>query len=360
MARRRLAVGALNDQRIEEFIKAQRGRGRSRRRLRATAVILLQQLRAAGVVVVADPPAEQSPATALLADYETYLQSERGVAESSIRRNVLFAGRFVAGAVGGDAERIGLLRAEDVGGFLLGQVRHLTPGRAQTMAIALRCFLRFLFQRGQTSTDLGRAVPTVRRWRLADVPRYLPAREVEHLLRDARSGSSAVARRDFAILLLLARLGLRAGEVTSVTLDDVRWREGVIIVRGKGGVHDRLPLVADAGRALARYLKERPPSASRRVFLCAHAPRRGFADSSVVSTIVARALTRAGIQSGPRGAHLLRHSLATTLVRRGASLAEIGEVLRHRSPSATEIYAKLDFDALRDVAMPWPTAGEAP
>jgi integrase len=159
------------------------------------------------------------------------------------------------------------------------------------------------------------------------------------------------------VLLLLARLGLRAGEVIALELGDLHWREGELIVRGKGLVRDRLPLLPDVGEALARYLQEdRPPASSRRVFLCSRAPHRGFGHPSTISTIVSRALSRASLAPTTRGAHLLRHSLATAMIRRGASLAEIGQVLRHRSPLTTEIYAKLDFDTLREVAMPWPTA----
>jgi integrase len=169
-----------------------------------------------------------------------------------------------------------------------------------------------------------------------------------------------MGRRDYAILLLLGRLGLRASEVVALELGDIRWREGEIVIRGKGLVRDRLPLLPDVGEALALYLsKDRPSAASRRVFLCSRAPRRAFVYPSTISTIVARALDRTGLTPPTRGAHLLRHSLATTMIRRGASLAEIGQVLRHRSPNSTEIYAKLDFAALRDVALPWPAAGGA-
>jgi site-specific recombinase XerD len=227
------------------------------------------------------------------------------------------------------------------------------------MGTALRSFLRFLFLRGETETDLALAVPTVRQWRSSIVPRHLPAQDVERLLR-ACDRSSATGRRDHAILLLLARLGLRASEILALDLGDLHWREGEIVVRGKGHVHDRLPLLADVGEAVALYLRrDRPAGSSRRVFLCRRAPHRGFGHPSTVTTIVTRALARAGLAPATRGAHLLRHSLATTMVRRGASLSEIGQVLRHRSPNSTEIYAKVDFDALRDVALPWPAAGGA-
>ena len=162
------------------------------------------------------------------------------------------------------------------------------------------------------------------------------------------------------MLLLFARLGLRASEVMLLDLEDLHWREGEIVVRAKGGVRQRLPLLRDVGAALALYLREgRPAGGSRRVFVCARAPHRGFSHPSSVSTIVARAFARAGLAPSSRGAHTLRHSLATAMMRRGASLAEVGEVLRHRSQGTTEIYAKLDFEALRDVAMPWPLAGTA-
>jgi integrase len=232
----------------------------------------------------------------------------------------------------------------------------MAPTRAQALGTALRSFLRFLFLRGETGTDLARAVPTVRRWRLSSVPRYLPEQDVERLLRACKR-TSPTGRRNHAVLLLLARLGLRASEVMALEIDDLRWREGEVVVRGKGLVRDRLPLLTEVGEALALYLsKDRPSGGSRRVFLRSRAPHRGFAHPSTISTIVARALVRAGLAPATRGAHLLRHSLATAMVRRGATFTEIGQVLRHRSPNTTEIYAKLDFGALRDVALPWPTS----
>jgi site-specific recombinase XerD len=227
------------------------------------------------------------------------------------------------------------------------------------MASALRSFLRFLFLRGETGVDLALSIPMVRQWRLVDVPRHMPAEDVEQVLR-ACDLSSPTGRRNHAILLLIARLGLRASEVIALELGDLRWHEGELIVRGKGKVRDRLPLLPDVGEALAHYLKtDRPCCSSRRVFLCMKGPYRAFSHPSSVSTIVARTLARAGLTPPTRGAHLLRHSLANTMVQGGASLAEIGQVLRHRSPNTTEIYAKLDFGALRDMALRWPTTGGA-
>lgn len=355
----RLALADLDEQRMDAFLAARRRRGRSCRGVPRTALQLLAQLRGAGVVRAPDPAPEAAPAAALLARYGEYLRRERALAAATVRGYLRFVRAFVLARLGGGAPCPGELGVADVREFLLGRVRGMAPRYAQQMAIALRSFLRFLFVAGETRTDLASAVPTVRQWRLSNVPRGLSAPDVERLLR-ACDRSTATGRRDHAILLLLSRLGLRAGEVLALELDDLHWREGEIVVRGKGLVRDRLPLLPEVGEALTRYLRtDRRRGASRRVFLCMLAPHRGFAHASSVSTIVARALARAGLAPATRGAHLLRHGLATELLRRGASLSEIGELLRHRSPATTEIYAKLDFDALRDVALPWPVPGGA-
>lgn len=356
MTNEHLAVVDLDEQRVDEFLEVKRRRGRSCRGFRTTALQLIEQLRCTGVVPAPESVRDDSPSAVLLRCYEGYLRQERALADSTVSAYLPFARDLMAERLNGGAARSDSLFAADIREFLLGRARRMAPRHAQFMGTALRSFLRFLFLRGETGSDLALAVPTVRRWRFSTVPRHLPDEDVERLLR-ACDCSSATGRRDHAILLLLARLGLRASEVLALELSDLNWRAGEIIVRGKGLVSDRLPLIPEVGEALALYLqKDRPAGNSRRVFLCTHAPHRGFSHPSSVSTIVARALARAGLAPATRGAHLLRHSLATGMIRRGASLAEIGQVLRHRSANTTEIYAKLDFDALRDVAMPWPTA----
>jgi site-specific recombinase XerD len=225
------------------------------------------------------------------------------------------------------------------------------------MVAALRSFFRFLFLHGPTESDLAGAIPTVPEWRLAEVPKYREPEEVERVVR-AGQRDTAVARRDHAIVLLLARLGLRASEVIALELDEIDWRAGVLKVRGKGGSHDSLPLPADVGEALANYLRHhRPPCTTRRLFIRTKAPHRGLAHPSSLSTIVWRALKRAGLRPALMGAHVLRHSLATGMLRSGASLDEIGAVLRHRAANSTEIYAKVDVRGLRSLALPWPTEG---
>jgi site-specific recombinase XerD len=228
------------------------------------------------------------------------------------------------------------------------------------MVTALRSFLRFLLQRGEIDVDLAASVLTVADWRLSTVPKYLAAEEIERLLEALDRGTST-GRRDYAILLLLARLGLRAGEVVALELEDIDWRAGELNVRGKGLRHDRLPLLSEVGEALAAYLHtDRPKSPTRRVFLCMKAPCRGLAGPSTVTTIVRRALERAGLHPPTKGAHLLRHSLATGMLNHGASMAEVRELLRHRASATTEIYAKVDFSALRALAQPWPSIGGGP
>ncbi len=354
MAKKHVAVVDLDERRVEEFVAARRRR-RTCRGFGQTVLLLVEQLRSVGVIPTPEPASDGSPMGQLLTRYTGHLRQERALTENTITAYLRFVRPFVAERLDGGSAGPGSLCPGDVRDFLLARVRGMAPKRAQYMGTALRSFLRFLFLRGETGTDLALAVPTVRQWRLSSVPRHLPTRDVERLLRGCQR-APATGRRDHAVLLLLARLGLRASEVAGLGLADLRWREGEIVVRGKGLVHDRLPLLPDVGAALALYLrKDRPPGNSRRVFLCRRAPYRGFAHPSTVTTIVTRALARAGLAPATRGAHLLRHSLATTMVRQGASLAEIGQVLRHRSPNTTEIYAKLDFNALRDVALPWPT-----
>jgi site-specific recombinase XerD len=349
------AITDLDEAYVGEFLVARRARGRTCRGLRRTGLALLEHLRCAGAIATPEAACDESPLAAVLAQYEVYLRQERAVTEGTISEYGSIAHTFVSERLPEAGARPASLDVEDVHEFLLARVRRVAPKRAQYLGSALRSFLRFLFARGETPTDLALAVLTVRQRRGSGVPRHMPPRDVERLLRFC-DRSSAMGRRNHAILLLLARLGLRAGEVVALELGDLRWREGEIVVRGKGLIRDRLPLLPDVGEALARYLKtDRPAGASRRVFLCRQAPYRGLGHPSTVSTIVMRALGRAGLAPATRGAHLLRHSLATAMVRRGASLAEIGQVLRHHSPNTTEIYAKLDFGALRDIALPWPT-----
>jgi len=288
------------------------------------------------------------------------LTTERGLAPVTVSDYVDVLRRFLTERFGNGPLDFSTLTVSTITTFVIRQARTMSPRYAQSMVSALRSICRFLRQRGAIDRDLAAAMPSVSDWRLATIPKYLNPEEVERVLQTC-DGKTAVGRRDHAILLLLARLGLRAGEIIALELDDIRWRAGDILVRSSKRLPlDRLPLLAEVGDALATYLRrDRPPHTTRRVFLCTRAPRRGFANPSTVSTIVRRALARAGLSPALKGAHLFRHSLATRMLRHGASLPEIGMVLRHRAVQTTEIYAKVDLDGLRALTQPWPETGGA-
>jgi site-specific recombinase XerD len=287
-------------------------------------------------------------------EYRRYLLQERGLAEASLLNYVPFAEQLLSSRFRQSDMNLSELTATDVTKFMRDRVHQLSPGRAKLLVTALRSFLRYLRHQGETSLDLAGCVPPVASWSLSAVPKFLPAGTVQRILdhceRDTRDG-----KRNYAVLLLLARLGLRASEVVALSLKDIDWDNGRITIRCKGGRWAQLPLPADVGEAIAIYLRSaRPRCICRHVFLRHRAPLRGFAHSITVSTIVRRALIRAGIDSVRKGAHLFRHTLATDLLRQGASLDEIGELLRHRSPNTTALYAKVDLTALRTLALPWP------
>lgn len=357
LKRKRLPVVALNEEVLKRFLDHRRregGRGRSESR---TAHQLLEHLRRKGVVPLPEPTVDHSPLAVLGERFEDYLRKERGLCPGTGDRYWGFIRKFLVERFGRGPIRIRKLVPDDISNFVLRHARSAHPGMAKLMVTSLRSFCRFLFRTGETKHDLAGALPAVATWRLAEVPKYLEMCEVEQVIHACDRGTS-VGRRDYALLLLLARLGLRASEVISLELDDIDWRAGVLTVRGKGRYHDQLPLPPDVGEAIAAYLRhDRPSCNTRRVFVRNRAPHRGFAHPSSLSTIVRRAVERAGLQPAHKGAHLLRHSLATGMLRRGASLAEIGQILRHRLPNTTEIYAKVDLSGLRSLALAWPKKG---
>jgi site-specific recombinase XerD len=287
-------------------------------------------------------------------EYRHYLLQERGLAKTSLLNYVPFAEQLLTDRFSESALNLSELTAQDVTKFLQDRARQLCPGRAKLLVTALRSFLRYLRHQGQISVDLAGCVPSVAAWSLSTVPKFLPAGTVQQIL-DHCDRNTPEGKRNYAVLLLLARLGLRACEIVALSLNDIDWDNGRITIRGKGGRWAQLPLPVDVGEAIAIYLQSgRPRCVCRQVFIRHRAPLRGFAHSITVSTIVRRALIRARIDSVRKGAHLFRHTLATDLLRNGASLDEIGELLRHRSPNTTALYAKVDLTALRTLALPWP------
>jgi site-specific recombinase XerD len=354
MERRRVAPNQLDEEQVAAFLKTRWRRVPHCSGDQATMALVLRHLRQSNVAPAVSPPAPRSDVDFIEQEYQDFLLNERSLAPASVEQYLPVARRFLAHRFRHGKVWLRKLRASDVTDFVLHDSSHRGRRSAQLMATVLRSFLGFLLQQGRISTNLAAAVPRVAGWRLSELPRFLEAEQVERVLRSC-DRRTKVGKRDHAILLLLARLGLRAGEVARLTLDDIDWRAGQLLIRGKGPRVDRLPLPRDTGQALAAYLqKGRPDCSSRHIFIQRHAPHEPLAGPSSVSTVVRAALARAQIHSRHQGAHLLRHSLATTMLRHGASLAQIGQVLRHQLPQTTEIYAKVDLNALRALALPWP------
>lgn len=355
MAARKLPLTDLSEAVVIAALR-QRRRGPVSNNRRRALFHFLEHLRDLGVIPQVDH-SDRSPRGQLEQRYVSYLRAERGLVHATIVNYRGVVRRFLFELPVDSQSLIAAVSPSSVTRFLLRHLRTISPRRAQLLGCALRSFLRFLFLDGETPVDLSLAVPTVRQFRKATLPRYVAPDDVERIVAacDLRTPGG---RRDKAVLLLLARLGLRAIEIVRLDLDDVHWREGELIVRGKGDVRDRLPLPKDVGVALTRYLKkDRARCASRRLFLRMRAPNRGFHSVAAVTTLVARAIARSGVRSPHRGAHLLRHSLATGMIQRGAAMTEIAQLLRHRSSNTTELYAKVDLQQLRDVALPWSRQG---
>ena len=284
--------------------------------------------------------------------FRDYLLAERGPAEISAETYVVRARPFLLDRAQRGVLDLESLTAGDVSGFVAGWLPGLSKAPARSTVTALRSLLSFLHATGVTTEPLASVVPTVASWKLTGLPIGLTPTQVDALL-NACDQSTPVGRRDFATVTLLARLGLRASEVAGLRLDDIDWRTGTVMVHGKGNTDEQLPLPVDVGTALSRYLEHgRPSSASgRAVFIRAKAPYEALNHKSI-RTMVGRTSSRAGV--GTVHAHLLRHTLATEVLNTGASLDEVGQLLRHRSRASTEIYAKVDHHRLVQIARPWP------
>ena len=288
-------------------------------------------------------------------EFDAYLRSERGLDPRSIVRHLPVIRRFLHEVCSGGAGDLCKISQEDVIRYIERHARDWSPKTGKAMCWSLRAFLRYLHHRGLNARPLADCVPSMRRWKLATLPTYLPAAQVRKAL-DGCDRKTVMGRRDYAILLLLAKLGLRADEVATLTLDDIDWRASEILVRAKGRQRARMPIPPDVGAAIVAYLRNgRPKSSCRRLFVRTLAPHVGFASGCAITMIAKAALDRIGIEGcAHRGAHIFRHSLATELLRSGATLSEIGQLLRHESHDTTRIYAKVDIDALRTLSLPWP------
>ncbi|MGH9153747.1 MAG: tyrosine-type recombinase/integrase [Acidimicrobiales bacterium] len=344
-----VTAGELSEELIGRFAAARRSAGRSGPVTRRGLAPVIGYLR--GIDAIPPAGGADDAVEDLVAAYERYLRVERRLAPLTVVNGVGVVRRFLSQRE--DKAELGSLDVAEVHQVVLGEAGRLSPGAARAFVGAFRPFLRFLFATGRLGRDLAAAVPGVAGSRLASLPKAAHPDAVRALLGscDRRTPSG---RRDFAVLVLLSRLGLRAIEVASMRLEDLDWRAGEVAVRGKGARIERLPLPADVGAAIADYLRHgRPPSTSRAVFLQVPPPRQPMSRNAVV--FVSRsASTRAGIPTV--GAHRLRHSAATAMLREGGSLREVGQVLRHHDDATTSIYAKVDRQALDLVVRPWPEA----
>ena len=357
LQQRGIAASSLDRKVLDCFLKRRARQGGIRRGDERALNRLLALLHHKGIVKPVRARCVESPQQRVIHGFQHYLLQERRLSSSTPHNYLPVVDLFLSERFSRKVLKLSAIRAVDVTDFVRRHAHQWSPGRAALMVTALRSFFRYLLHRGDVAVDLAACVPTVPRWSFSSIPRFLSADSVQRVL-DGCDRQTSVGRRNYAILLLLARLGLRAGEVVGLNLEDIDWEEGLIAIRGKGGKSATLPLPVDVGEAIAAYLRHaRPRCSVRRVFIRHRAPLSGLQNSQTICSLVMRALKRAGIASAHTGAHVFRHSLATNLLRKGCSLDEIGELLRHQSPETTAIYAKVDVAALRTLALPWPGGG---
>jgi site-specific recombinase XerD len=349
-----VALSGLSSEVAERFCAARREAGHTYLLTIKALDPLLGYLRGLGVAPPASPSACVGPVEELLSRFRRYLEQERGLVPAAARGYVDKVRPFVARFDGPDGLELWRVDVAEVRGFVVDVCPRLGQRSAQLMVVALRSLLRFLHLDGVIDRSLAGAVPSVFAPRLLGLPKRLEAGQVDALFASCDTATT-IGVRDLAILTLLARLGLRAAEVAGLSLDDVDWRAGDLIVRGKGERSERLPLPHDVGETIVMYLRHgRPGSAQdRAVFVRVRAPHRRLSPGGVTYVVEAAAL-RAGL--GQIHAHRLRHTAASEMLRAGATLPEVGQVLRHRHARSTTIYAKVDREALRQIARPWPGA----
>lgn len=353
---RGLEPGGFDPGLVEAFLADRRSEGYTMWLSTKGIAPLLAFLRSIGVVPVVVDFGAVTAVDRLIEEFVGYLRSERGLTDGTIYNYVSVAGVFLAAETQIDEADLSGLSASDVVGFVLAENEGRSVRSAQSLACGLRAFLRFAFATGKTDTDLAAGVPTIASWRLSTVPRSISQSEVKALLGSC-DRRTAFGRRDYAAMLLMVRLGLRAGEIAALELVDIDWRAGDLVVRGKCSRVERLPLPVDVGGAIAGWVRRgRPVCGSQRVFTRVRAPHQGLSVGGVGAIVKAAGL-RVGIPDVH--AHRLRHTAATRMLAGGADLVEIGQVLRHASVLTTSIYAKVDDDRLRPLAIAWPTGARS-
>ena len=354
VASRRWTLADLDERRVEQYLRHRAENQSIQPGDRAALKRWLSVLREEGTIrpAVLPPPTSHDR---IFQEFDAYLRTECGLAPKSIVRHLPFIRRFLHEVCPAGDGDLGKISQEKVIRYIERHAQDWSPATGKAMCWSLRAFLRYLHHQGLNSHALADCVPSIRRWKLANLPTFLPAAQVQRVL-DGCDQATPMGRRDYAIVMMLAKLGLRADEVATLTLDDIDWRASEMLVRAKGRQRARMPIPPDVGAAIVGYLRNgRPRSSCRRLFLRALAPHVGFASGCAITMIAKAALDRVGIEGcAHRGAHIFRHSLATELLRSGATLAEIGQLLRHESHDTTRIYAKVDIEALRTLSLAWP------
>lgn len=361
--KRDLAVGDLDGAAIETLREAVLSETTESARTYAKFCLnrFIDHLVDAGVASLSEPPVKEPTAMhRLREEYDAYLRQQRALSETTIYQCMRFLERFLTFRFGETLGDLNTITPDDIVAFLCRLKAGSRPYRDKTPPTHLRNLFKFLFWSGKTKRNLANSIPRVVHPQPVNLPRYLGQDEVRRLVEAVRT-DDLIGRRNYAMLLLMARLGLRAPEVIAIQLDDLDWRAGEILIRGKGKLHDRMPLPADVGEAIVDYIKNGRPGDSRALFVSTKIPYRPFADAQILNTVLRSAFEMTGLRPPQKyvGSHLLRHSLATDMLRNGASLDEIGDVLRYRSRMTTTIYAKHDIEALRSIARSWPVEGDA-
>ena len=351
---RKQRLWQLNEKKVDKFLKRLRAKHSTVCHGAPSASrLLLTVLRDIGVVAPKREPVATSPAERLANQYRVFLQRERGLVCATIYNYSRLVDGFLTEQFGGGRINLRALGVSDIGAFVRRHAPRHGRGWAAQMVTALRSFFRFAQLRGVIKLDLAALVPSVPSGEMSGPPKHLRSEAVQGVL-SACDRSTVKGKRDYAILLLLARLGLRAGEIVALQLDDIDWANGELVVRSEGGWLGMVTAVNGCRTSFGAVLMVRPTSPYRNVFVRGYAPYTPFVASGPISVLVRMAIERAGVKSARTGAHIFRHSLATEMLRRGASLAKIGRVLRHRDPDSTAIYARVDLEALRELALPWP------
>lgn len=358
---RGLDAKALDESALAELRTAVPGEMTARQQSRWGACVgrFIDHLVDAGVLAAPPPAAAPTPGSLdhLSMEYADWLRHQRGLSEATIARHQAFLKRFIGFRFGAKPGNFNDITADDILAFL-AQPARTHSGRVASLPTQLRCLCKFLFWSGKTRRNLALSIPRSARSDSSALPCHLTPDEIQQLV-EAVQADDPQGRRNHAMLLLMARLGLRAPEVIAIRLEDIDWRAGEILIRGKGQRHDRMPLPVDVGEAIVAYLRAGRAGSSRHLFVSRRPPHRPFTSSAAVNRVLRKAFDKTGLQPPQHQVrtHLLRHSLAVDMLNRGASLDEIGDLLRHRSRMATTIYARYDIDALRSVARSWPVPG---